>query len=88
MAMVDLEVEAEADLISKVDELALEYFGDTSDVSKGRVLEVGFRMRYLWAHLMEGGENEIGEPIASWEFPDKQSAQQLPREIRGWLFGR
>lgn len=63
MAMVDLEVEADTDLISKVEDLALEYFGDTSDVSKGRVLEVGFMIRCLWSRLVDGCGKEVDEPM-------------------------
>jgi len=65
--MVELEVEADADLISKVGGLALEYFGDTGDVSKGRVLEAAFQMRCLWPRLMERGKNEVAQPELAWE---------------------
>ncbi|NVM22819.1 MAG: hypothetical protein HWN68_13690 [Desulfobacterales bacterium] len=63
MAIVGLEIEADADLISKVDDLALSYFGDASDASKARVLEVAFQMRCLWSRLVEGGEKEVDEPL-------------------------
>ena len=62
MVMVDLEIEAETELIGKVENLALKYFGDTSDVSKGRVLEVGFRIRRLWSQLVESCGKEVDEP--------------------------
>ena len=63
MAMVNLQVEADTDLISKVDDLALEYFGDTSDVSRGRVLEVGFMIRCLWSQLVDRCGKEVDEPM-------------------------
>jgi hypothetical protein len=36
--------------------------------------------------LAEEGGAEIEEPIADWEFADKQPAKQLSAEIQSWLF--
>lgn len=88
MAMVDLEVEADADLISKVDHLALSYFGDSSDASRARVVEVAFRMRCLWSRLVERGESEIAEPMTTWEFPALTVVNNDANGIRRWLFRR
>lgn len=88
MLMVDLEVEADAELNSIVNDLALRYFGDGGDVSRGRVLEVAFRMRCLWSSGMEGSKREIEEPVVSWEFPDGQLPQQPPGHVTNWLFRR
>jgi len=53
-----------------------------------RVIESALEMRLLSISLVEGGGNEIDEPITGWEFANKQPAEQLPIEIRSWLFRR
>ncbi len=47
MEIVELEIEMDNGLIAKARDLALRYFGDDSDESMARVLEVAFRMRCL-----------------------------------------
>jgi len=63
VAMEELEIEVDNALISKVDDLALQYFGDAGDVSKARVVEAAFHMRCLCSRLVEGGEKEVDEPL-------------------------
>ena len=48
MEMADLEIEMDNELISKTKNLALRYFGDDTDVSIARVIELAFRMRCLF----------------------------------------
>ena len=51
-------------------------------------LRSALEMRLLSIKLTEGGGNEIEEPITGWDFANKQPAEQLPVEIRSWLFRR
>jgi len=61
--MVELDIEVNDELINVVNDLALRCFGDVSDVSRARVVEAAFQMRYLWSRLVEGSEKEIEEPL-------------------------
>lgn len=88
MENVDLEVEVDSDLSDKVNELALEYFGDTSDASKGRVLEVAFRMRQLWAHSIQDAGTETNEAVTKWEFSQSPVPKENDGTILNWLFRR
>jgi len=82
------EIQIDNELDKKVSRLALRHYGDSSEVSRLCVAEVALELYLLWLDLVEGGGNEIEEPITSWEFANKQPATQLPAEIRGLLFRR
>ena len=70
MEMVDLDIEMDKDLITKIRDLALRYFGDDSEASLAKVLEVAFKMRSLWSHSIEQGQLETDEAVSSWEFSE------------------
>jgi hypothetical protein len=84
--MVNLDIDFADEVIKGVRSLAVRHYGDSGDASISRVVESALEMRLLSIKLAERGGNEIEEPIASWEFANKQPAEQLPTEIRSWLF--
>jgi hypothetical protein len=84
--MVDLNIELGDEVIKGIRSIAVRHYGDRGDVSVGRVIESVLEMRLLSIKLVEGGGNEIEEPITDWEFVGKQPAEQLPAEIQSWLF--
>ena len=85
MSEINIEdIEISSDLMGKVDRLALMHYGDTGDASRLQVTEVALELYFLRQDLMKGGANEIEEPLVSWEFVN----EQLPVEIRDWLFRR
>jgi hypothetical protein len=86
--MAEIDIEADDDLVEGVKRLAVRHYGDDSEASQQRVVESALDMRILWAHLGEGGKDEIEEPIANWEFGNGQPAKQFPDEVGGWLFKR
>jgi len=86
--MAEIDIELDSDLLEGVRRLAIRHYGDSEDVSIDRVVETAFEMRLLWEDLVKGGSNEIEEPLVNWEFAARQQAEQLPPEIRGWLFKR
>ncbi len=88
MEMVDLDIDMDNDLSARIRELAVRYFGDDSEVSLLKVLEVAFRMRCLWSRSVEMGQQEIGEAISKWEFPESASKQENSGSIQDWLFRR
>ena len=88
MEMVELDIEMDNDLIAKTRDLALQYFGDDSDVSLAQVLEVAFRMRYLWSRSVRRGQQETGEAVSSWEFPKRPVTRENTDTIYDWLFRR
>ena len=84
--MANLNIEMGDEAIKGIRSLAVRHYGDSGDASVGRVVESALEIRLLSIKLAEGGSNEIEEPVASWEFANKQPAEQLPEEIRSWLF--
>jgi len=88
METVDLEVEMDNELITKIRSLALRYFGDTTDVSLARVLEVAFRMRCMWSGSIQKGQEETDEAVSKWEFPESPVTGENDDKINSWLFRR
>ncbi len=88
MEMVELEIELNNELITKIRNLALRYFGDDTDASLARVLEVAFRMRRLWSCLVISGQGETDEAMTTWEYPPSQAKQENNGTIQNWLFRR
>ena len=88
MEMVELDIEMGNDLIVKTRNLALQYFGDDSDVSLAHVLEVAFGMRRLWSHSVRRGQQETDEAVSSWEFPNQLVTGENTDTISDWLFRR
>jgi len=85
--MANLDIEGD-ELVEGIKYLAWHHYGDDSEASIRRVVESALEMRLLSIILVEGGGDAIEEPITDWEFSHKQPAEQLPQEIRSWLFGR
>ena len=88
MEKVELDIEMGNDLIAKTYDLALRYFGDDSDASLAQVLELAFRMRYLWSHSVKQGQLETDEVISKWEFQESTTNQENNVSIQNWLFRR
>jgi len=86
--MAELDIELDDKQIDGIKRLAVRCYGNSEDASIGRVVEAAFGMRLLWEDLTKGGGNEIEEPLVNWEFTNRQQAEQLPDEIRDWLFRR
>jgi hypothetical protein len=84
--MLDLNIELGDEMIRGIRLIALRHYGDSEDASVGRVIESALEMRLLSMKLAGEGRAEIEEPMADWQFADKQPAGQLPAEIRSWLF--
>ena len=84
--MAKLDFELDDQVVKGVRSLAVRHYGDSGDASISRVVESALEMRLLSIKLAEKGGHEIEGPIISWEFADKQPAEQLPTEIRSWLF--
>ena len=88
MEVVDLEIEVENDLVTKTHDLAVRYFGDASDASLAQVLEMAFTMRCLWSRSVRMGQQETGEAVSIWEFPESTIRQENNSSIQKWLFRR
>ncbi|MFC1919481.1 hypothetical protein ACFLWX_01645 [Chloroflexota bacterium] len=88
METVELDVDLDKDLAAKVHDLAIRYFGDTSDASLAQVLEVAFRMRCLFSRLARMGQQETDEAVSNWEFPEPAVKQENSDSIQDWLFRR
>jgi len=88
MEMVELEIEMDDELIHKAHNLALRYFGDDTDTSLARVVEVAFRMRCLWSDSIEKRQDETEEAISQWQFPESPVTGEDSDNIRRWLFRR
>ena len=88
MEMVDLDIEMDNDLIAKTRDLAVRYFGDDSDVSLARVLQLAFRMRCSWSRSVRMGQQETGEAVSQWEFPESTTNRENKLNVQNWLFRR
>ena len=88
MEMVDLDIDMDNDLIAKTRGLAVKYFGDDSEVSLAQVLEVAFKMRSLWSHLVTQGQLETDEVVSKWESPESTTNRENNVSIQNWLFRR
>lgn len=88
MEMIELDIVMENDLIARTRDLAVRYFGDDSDASLAQVVEVAFKMRSLWSHSVNQGQQETGEAVSTWEFPESTVKQENSDSIKNWLFRR
>ena len=88
METVDLDIEMDNDLLAKTRDLALQYFGDDSDVSLARVLEVAFKMRCLWSRSVREGQLETDEAVSKWQFAESPVTKENIGTVSNWLFRR
>ena len=88
MEMIELDIAMENDLIAKTRDLAVRYFGDASDASLAQVLEMAFTMRCLWSRSVRMEQQETGEAISTWEFPESTIKRENSGSIQDWLFRR
>jgi len=86
--MIELDIAMENDLITKTRDLAVRYFGDDSDASLVQVLEMAFTMRCLWSRSVRMGQQETGEAVSTWEFPESTTKRENNVSIQNWLFRR
>ena len=86
--MIRLDIRISNNLACKTRQLAVQYFGDDSDASLAQVVEVAFRMRYLWSHSVTRGQQDTDEAVSTWEFPELTVNQENGGSIRNWLFRR
>ena len=83
---MDLSVELDDEVVTKIRAIAERHYGDSEDASVGRVVESALTMRLLSMKLAREGAADIEEPMAEWEFTDSQLAGNLPGDIQSWLF--
>lgn len=88
LEIVELDIVMGDDLISKTRDLAMRYFGDDSDESLARVLQLAFAMRCLWSQSMKGGQHEVDEVVSNWEFSESPVSEENTGTISSWLFRR
>jgi len=86
--MIELDIVMENALISRTRDLAVRYFGDDSDTSLIKVIEVAIRMRCLWSNSVRQGQQETDEAVSQWEFPESTVKQENSDSIQNWLFKR
>jgi len=86
--MIEIDIVMENDLITKTRDLAVRYFGDASDASLTQVLEMAFTMRCLWSRSVTRGQQETGEAVSTWEFPESNTNRENNVSIQNWLFRR
>lgn len=88
MEVIELDIVMENDLITKIRNLAVRYFGDDGDESLARLLALAFAMRCLWSHSVESGQHEVNEAVSNWEFSESSLTEENTGTINGWLFRR
>jgi hypothetical protein len=85
---IEFEIAMENDLVTKTRDLAIKYFDDDSDECLEQVVEMAFRMRALWSRSIKQGQQETGEAVSTWEFPESTNGQENSDNIQNWLFRR
>ena len=85
---VELDIVMGDDLIGKIRDLAVRYFGDDNDESLARVLQLAFAMRCLWSQSVQGGQHEVDEVVSNWEFSESPVSEENTGTISSWLFRR
>lgn len=80
------EIHIEDSLMDSINRLAVRHWGDASQASVLRETEIALELFLVWLDRVEGGENGIGEPITSWEFPASPIVNENANGIRRWLF--
>ena len=86
--MAVLNVEISSDTIKGIKDLAVRHYGDDSDSSISRVIEVALEMRLAWREHAGSAGDEIEEPLVQWEFAEVKPEQQRQPDIQSWLFRR
>lgn len=87
MEMVELDIEMDNNLVARAHDLAKQYFGNDSEASMARLLDLAFKMRSLWRHSIISGQQDTDEAISNWEFPES-SEKRDNNGIQNWLFRR
>ena len=88
MQTVELDIVMGDDLIGKTRDLAVRYFGNDSDESLARVLQLAFAMRRLWSQSVQGGQHEVDEVVSNWESCESAVSEGNTGTISSWLFRR
>jgi hypothetical protein len=88
METVEFEIEMDNDLIHKARKLAIRYFGDDTDASLARVIELAVRIRCLWSGSVEKGRDDTEEAVSQWEFHQSLGISENGDSINEWLFRR
>ena len=86
--MADLDIPANDRLLEVIRRLAIKLYGDDSEPSRKRVVETALKMRIVWSHLVEKGQQETDEAVSRWEFSESPVTEENAGTIKGWLFRR
>jgi len=86
--MRNLELCLEDKLLKGISELAVKHYGEDSESSRRRVIETALKMRIVWSNSIDIGQQETGEAVSNWEFPESQVTQENTGGIKDWLFRR
>ena len=87
MEMVELDIEMDNNLVARAHDLAKQYFGNDSEESMARLLDLAFKMRSLWRQSIISGQQDTEEAISNWKFPES-SEKTNNNGIQNWLFRR
>ena len=87
MEMVELDIEMDNNLVARAHDLAKQYFGNDSEESMARLLDLAFKMRSLWRQSIISGQQDTDEAISNWEFPESSEKANV-NGIQNWLFRR
>ena len=88
MQTVELDITMGDDLVAKIRDLAVQYFGDDGDESLARVLQLAVAMRCLWSHSVQSGQHEVNEVVSNWEFSESPTTEENTDTVNNWLFRR
>ena len=86
--MAELEINVRNEMLEGIGRLAIKQYGDSSEASRGRVIETALKMRILWSYSVRMGQQETGEAVSTWEFPESTITQESSDSIQNWLFRR
>ena len=86
--MANLDILANDRLLGVIKKLAIKLYGDDSEPSRKRVVETALKMRIVWSHLVEKGQQETDEAVSRWEFSESPVTEENTGTISNSLFRR
>ena len=85
--MAELDIPVSDRVLEAIKRMAIDLYGNDTDASCKRVVELALEMRILWSSSVEKGE-VTDEALTTWQFPSSEiGITQLDR-VQEWLFRR
>ena len=86
--MAALDIYIDSRLLEGIAKLAIDHYGEDSELSRQRVVETALEMRVLWSRSVKQGQGLTDEAISGWQFSEALASRENTKDIQDWLFRR